>query len=81
MADFKGRKKGKSHIQNMGIFLVAQDMVLSYRAKFQVIIFFSGFQCILWYFYRTINQKVQSHGRYVSAGANFSKRSPENNLK
>ena len=81
MADFKGRKKGKSHVQNMGIFLVAQDMVLSYRAKFQVIILFSGFQCILWYFYRTINQKVQSYGRYVSADANFSKRSPENNLK
>ena len=40
MADFKGRKRGKSHVQNMGIFLVAQDMVLSHRAKFQLIINF-----------------------------------------
>ena len=41
MADFKGRKSGKSHNQNMGIFiLVAQDMVLSHRAKFQLIINF-----------------------------------------
>ena len=40
MADFKGRKRGKSYVQNMGIFLVAQDMVLSHRAKFQLIINF-----------------------------------------
>ena len=41
MADFKGRKRGKSHVQNMGIFfLVAQDMVLSHCAKFQLIINF-----------------------------------------
>ena len=40
MADFKGRKKEESHVQNMGIFLVAQDMVLSHRAKFQLIINF-----------------------------------------
>ena len=41
MADFKGQKRGKSHVQNMGIFvLVAQDMVLSHRAKFQLIIKF-----------------------------------------
>ena len=40
MADFKGQKRGKSHVQNMGIFLVAQDMVLSHRAKFQLIINF-----------------------------------------
>ena len=37
MADFKGRKKWKSHVQNMGIFLVAQNMVLSHRDKFQLI--------------------------------------------
>ena len=43
MADFKGRKRGKSHVQNMGIFLVVQDVVLSHRAKFQLIInFFRG---------------------------------------
>ena len=40
MADFKGRKRGKSDVQNMGIFLVAQDVVLSHRAKFQLIINF-----------------------------------------
>ena len=40
MADFKGRKRGKSHVQNMGIFLVGQDMVLSHRGKFQLIIIF-----------------------------------------
>ena len=40
MADFKGRKRGKSHVQNMGIFWMAQDMALSHRAKFQLIINF-----------------------------------------
>ena len=40
MADFKGQKKGRSHVQNTGIFLVAQDVVLSHRAKFQLIINF-----------------------------------------
>ena len=41
MADFKGQKRGKSHVQNMGIFfLVAKDMVLSHRAEFQLIINF-----------------------------------------
>ena len=29
-----------SHVENMGIFLVAQDMVLSHRAKFKLIINF-----------------------------------------
>ena len=47
MADFKGRKWGKSHVQNMGIFLVAQDMALSHRAKFQLII---NFLRVLMYF-------------------------------
>ena len=46
MADFKGRKRGKSHVQTMGIFLVAQDMVLSHRAKFQPIIDFFGVKAI-----------------------------------
>ena len=36
-----------------GFFLVAQDMVLSHRAKFQLIINFSVFQCILSHFYWT----------------------------
>ena len=41
MADFKGRKRGKSHVQKHGdFFLVAQDMILSHRAKFQLIINF-----------------------------------------
>ena len=40
MADLKGQKRGKSHVQNMGIFLVAQDMVLNHCAKFQLIINF-----------------------------------------
>ena len=53
MADFKGRKSGKSHVQNTGIFLVAQDMVfffflvaqdknivLSHRAEFHFIMNF-----------------------------------------
>ena len=40
MADFKNQKKGKSHVQNMGIFLAVQDMVLSHRAKFQLIVIF-----------------------------------------
>ena len=40
MADFKGRKRGKSHVQTMEIFLVAQDMDLSHRANFQLIINF-----------------------------------------
>ena len=41
MADFKSQKRRKSHVQNMGIFfLVAQDMILSHRAKFQLIINF-----------------------------------------
>ena len=56
MADFMGRKRGKSHIQNTGIFLVAQDIVLSYRAKFQLILifFFSGKS----YFYLKTNNSI-----------------------
>ena len=37
MADFKGRKRGKSHVQNMEVY-VEEDHVLSHRAKFQLII-------------------------------------------
>ena len=36
-----------------GFFLVAQDMVLSHRAKFQLIINIFQSVCILSYFYRT----------------------------
>ena len=36
-----------------GLFLVAQDMVLSHRAKFQLIINIFRSVCILSYFYRT----------------------------
>ena len=37
----KGQKRGKSHSKTWGSFLVAQNMVLSHRAKFQLIkIFF-----------------------------------------
>ena len=41
-----------------GFFLVAQDMVLSHRAKFQLIINFSGFACISSYFYRTVFRRI-----------------------
>ena len=40
MADFKGRKRGKSRTKHGDFFWVAQDMVLSHRAKFQLIINF-----------------------------------------
>ena len=41
MADFKGQKKGEVPCPKRGdLFLVAQDMVLSHRAKFQLIINF-----------------------------------------
>ena len=40
MADYKGRKRGSPMTKTWGFFLVAQDMVLSHRAKFQLIINF-----------------------------------------
>ena len=40
MADFKGRKGGSPTSKTWGFFLVAQDMALSHRAKFQLIMNF-----------------------------------------
>ena len=48
-----------------GFFLVAQDMVLSHRAKFQLIINFSGFQCILSHFYRTRSRLLHIDENFV----------------
>ena len=36
----EAKKRGKSHVQNIGIFLVTQNMVLSHRAKFRLILNF-----------------------------------------
>ena len=54
MADLKGQKRRKSHVQNIEIFLVAQDLVLSHRAKFQLVINFFRVSMFLLYFYRAI---------------------------
>ena len=43
MADFKRQKKGKSHVQNMGIFLVAQDNGPEPSCQVSAYKFFSGF--------------------------------------
>ena len=67
MADFKGRKKGKSHVQNMGIF---------FGAKFQLIINFFRVKAIstglslIFYFIvvknTTFSQVQQKPGRNIS---------------
>ena len=46
MADLKGRKREKSHVQIMGSFLVAQDMILIHRAKFQLVMTFFPIKAI-----------------------------------
>ena len=50
----KAKKGGSPMSKTWGFFLVAQGMILSHRAKFQLIINYKRFQCILSYFYRTI---------------------------
>ena len=50
---------------------MAQDMVLSHRAKFQLIINFSGFQCIMSYFYRTIGYLAMLRRGDIPRNSNY----------
>ena len=62
MANFKGRKRRKSHSKTWGFFLVAQDMVLSHRVKISAYYkFFPGFNVFC-----CISTGLQGHKRKCS---------------
>ena len=62
MANFKGRKRRKSHSKTWGFFLVAQDMVLSHRVKISAYCkFFPGFNVFC-----RISTGLQGHKRKCS---------------
>ena len=57
MTDFKGRKKGSPISKTSKFFLVAQDSVLSDRAKFQLIV---NFFRVCMYFFVFLRDYIRS---------------------
>ena len=74
MADFKGRKRGKSHVQNMGIFFGGSGHGSESSCQISAYYkFFSGFACILSYFYRTKTLSLFSQHEFLEKGVSLPK--------